>query len=55
MNQKTIEVKPQDLPIACPNKNMPSWSSHPKVYLDLSKSGKACCPYCSTKYTLITK
>ncbi len=52
MNQKTVEVKPQELPIACPNKDMELWSSHPRIYLDLSKTGEARCPYCSTKYVL---
>ena len=52
MNKKTVEVKPQDLPISCPNNDMELWSSHPKVYLNLSKTGEACCPYCCTKYVL---
>ncbi len=41
-----------DLPAYCPNPGMPLWSSHPKVFLDLSKNGHAVCPYCSTQYQL---
>jgi uncharacterized Zn-finger protein len=38
--------------VYCPNPNMPLWSSHPRVYLGLSESGQARCPYCSTQYKL---
>jgi uncharacterized Zn-finger protein len=38
--------------VFCPNPKMPLWSSHPKVYLDLSKTGEASCPYCGTHYVL---
>jgi uncharacterized Zn-finger protein len=31
---------------------MPLWSSHPRVYLDVSHVGQAQCPYCSTIYRL---
>ncbi len=36
----------------CPNPKMPLWSSHPRVYLDLSAHGEAKCPYCGTLYRL---
>jgi uncharacterized Zn-finger protein len=36
-----------------PKANMQAWSSHPKVYLNLS-GGKASCPYCGTVYRLNT-
>ena len=35
-----------------PNKAMPLWSSHPRVYLDLDVTGEASCPYCGTRYAL---
>jgi uncharacterized Zn-finger protein len=38
--------------VFCPNPAMPLWSSHPRVYLGLSESGQARCPYCSTMYKL---
>jgi uncharacterized Zn-finger protein len=47
-----IELQAQDLPAHCPNPSMPLWSSHPRVYLDLSHGGAATCPYCGTLYKL---
>jgi uncharacterized Zn-finger protein len=31
---------------------MPLWSSHPKVFIDLSHNGTGRCPYCGTTYKL---
>jgi uncharacterized Zn-finger protein len=31
---------------------MPVWNHHPKVFLDVTKTGKAACPYCGTVYSL---
>lgn len=47
-----VELDLHDIPAYCPNPAMPLWSSHPKVYLDLSHTGQATCPYCSTEYRL---
>ena len=47
-----VEVDPKDLPAFCPNKAMPLWSSHPRVYLPIEKNGFAKCPYCGAEYTL---
>jgi uncharacterized Zn-finger protein len=47
-----VHVKPQDLPVFCPNPSMPLWSSHPRVFLDIADSGEARCPYCGTVYVL---
>ena len=38
--------------VFCPNPNMALWSSHPKVYVDLSHNGEGKCPYCGTLYRL---
>ena len=40
--------------VFCPSPlaHMQLWSAHPKVYLDLSKTGSARCPYCGTVYQL---
>ena len=40
--------------VFCPSPlaDMKLWNSHPKVYLDVAKSGEACCPYCGTVYRL---
>jgi uncharacterized Zn-finger protein len=47
-----VPVQPKDLPVFCPNPQMPLWSSHPRVYLDLDDAGEAMCPYCGTRYRL---
>lgn len=47
-----VELGSQDLPAYCPNKAMPVWSSHPRVFLDFNEQGRAKCPYCSTQYQL---
>jgi uncharacterized Zn-finger protein len=46
-----IELLAADLPAHCPNPNMQSWSSHPRVFIDVSH-GEASCPYCGTTYRL---
>lgn len=38
--------------IACPNPKMALWSNHPKVFIDVAKSGEGKCPYCGTVYKL---
>ena len=35
-----------------PKADMKLWNSHPKVYLDITKTGEARCPYCGTVYKL---
>ncbi len=54
----TIELLASDLNhqggVFCPNPkaDMALWNSHPKVYLDVARSGQAKCPYCGTLYKL---
>jgi uncharacterized Zn-finger protein len=31
---------------------MDLWNTHPKVFLDVAKTGSAKCPYCGTEYAL---
>ncbi|QLG88492.1 zinc-finger domain-containing protein [Chitinibacter bivalviorum] len=50
--QKEIEVTAHDVPLHCPMPNMLKWNSHPRVFLDIAKTGKAQCPYCGTHYKL---
>lgn len=40
--------------VFCPNPkaDMALWNSHPKVYLDVARTGEAKCPYCGTVYKL---
>ena len=36
----------------CPNPKMPLWCHHPRVYIDVARTGEASCPYCGTVYRL---
>lgn len=45
MDEKTFHV--EDDVVAC---NGDQISTHPKVFLDLTKTGQTICPYCSRKY-----
>ena len=53
-----IELLAKDLNdqggIFCPSPKaqMKIWNSHPKVYLDVARTGTAKCPYCGTQYQL---
>jgi len=44
-----------ELPLSCPTDDMTLWNAHPKVYLPISKTGTATCPYCGTLFTLKDK
>lgn len=50
--QQAIELEAGDLPAFCPNRKMTVWNQHPRVYLDVTHTGHALCPYCSTAYRL---
>ena len=58
MSNHTIELKASDLNhqggVFCPSAkaDMALWNSHPKVYLDVARTGQAKCPYCGTVYRL---
>ncbi|MCQ9617104.1 zinc-finger domain-containing protein [Paenalcaligenes niemegkensis] len=47
-----IELSADDLPVYCPGPHAPLWSMHPRVYIDISKTGMGSCPYCSATYKL---
>ena len=47
-----IEIEPKDLPLHCPMPSMLLWNAHPRVFLDIERSGESLCPYCGTRYTL---
>jgi len=46
-------VDGKDLPLHCPTNKTPAWNSHPRVFLDITKTGEAKCPYCGAEYKLI--
>lgn len=51
MSEKApVEITAHDLPLHCPTPNSALWSQHPRVFLDVLKTGEVVCPYCSTKY-----
>jgi uncharacterized Zn-finger protein len=56
--QVVVEVLASDLQgpgvVFCPNPKQALWSSHPKVYIDLSHDGQGKCAYCGTVYRLKT-
>ena len=47
-----VQLQSSDLPAFCPNPAMPVWNHHPRVFLDVTKTGQAMCPYCGTVYVL---
>ncbi len=49
---KFTEVSAKDLPLHCPTAAVALWSSHPRVFLDVAKTGLVACPYCGTTYKL---
>ena len=54
MSNASVELLATDLNpqggVFCPSPkaDMKIWNSHPKVYLDVAKTGEAKCPYCGT-------
>ena len=51
-NIQYTEVTAKDLPLHCPTAGVAVWSSHPRVFLDMTNTGQVACPYCGTKYRL---
>ncbi len=45
-------VSKADLPLHCPMPGTSLWNSHPRVFLEIEKTGHARCPYCGTEYTI---
>lgn len=58
MSNQPVELSSKDLDPAgdtfCPNPkaDMRVWNSHPRVYLNVARTGQAACPYCGTIYRL---
>ena len=54
----TIELRAADLNshggIVCPSPlaDMKVWNSHPRVSLDVARTGEAKCPYCGAVFVL---
>lgn len=48
---REVNVTAQDLPLHCPQSGAPLWARHPRVFLDVLKTGSSSCPYCGTRFT----
>lgn len=48
----TIKVSQDSLPACCPPKDQEHWNQHPRVYLEMSQTGEADCPYCGNHFKL---
>lgn len=54
----TVELLASDLNaqggVFCPSPKaaMQLWNTHPRVYLDVARTGEGKCPYCGTLYRL---
>ena len=51
-DQAPVQVGAADLPLHCPGPRAPLWSMHPRVFLDVTRTGEVNCPYCGTHYQL---
>lgn len=49
---RTIRVASFHLPLACPVPGEKVQALHPRVFLDVERTGDATCPYCNTRYVL---
>jgi uncharacterized Zn-finger protein len=49
-NLQTIEVTARELPVRCPPIGAAAWEQHPRVYLDVLRTGETVCPYCGARY-----
>jgi len=47
---REVNVTAHDLPLHCPQPGAPLWARHPRVFLDVLKTGEMKCPYCGTHY-----
>jgi len=54
--KSVVELAASDLQgpgvVACPNPKMALWSTHPKVFIDVTSTGEGRCPYCGTVYRM---
>lgn len=48
-----VEVTEKDLPVHCPVQEGDLWNSHPRVFIPVSDTGEAACPYCGTVFRLV--
>ncbi len=51
-DKNSYEVTAANLPLHCPTAEMSLWNSHPRVFLPITNTEKAKCPYCGAEYVL---
>ncbi len=51
--ERRYEIHRSDLPLSCPTASMSAWDAHPRVFLDIERTGEVLCPYCGAVYVLI--
>ena len=57
-NDSVVELSAKDLNsnggVFCPSPvaGMKIWNNHPRIYLDVARTGEAKCAYCGTVYRL---
>jgi uncharacterized Zn-finger protein len=51
-NIKEYDIETSDLPLHCPTPKMKLWNTHPRVFLEIEKTGETKCPYCGTQFIL---
>jgi len=49
-NAFIVELTNPDLPLFCPDNELPVAFAHPRVFLNISMDGTCRCPYCNTLY-----
>lgn len=47
-----IWVSRDQLPLSCPMPDGDLWNMHPRVFLEIEKTGRIQCPYCGAHYHL---
>ena len=55
VDNTTIHINLNQLPLHCPLPEINLWNQHPKVYLPIDTFKKVKCPYCGTEYVLNKK
>ena len=50
--KRQYEVARDELPLSCPTPDMRLWDAHPRVYLPITTTGHAVCPYCDAEFVL---
>ena len=50
--ERQVDISADDLPMQCPLSGQEIWIAHHRVFLPITETGEALCPYCGTLYHL---